>query len=228
MTKSKIFLFFLQNRHISPSQSHQEAYPHRGYNGRSSNYLTGNHPTNFASDVVPLNSGFGMTNPGLNMRMPIQRNTHTERRPLNYSDPRQSKPSNFSRKRKIEETIPSTSADFHRQKVSKNRREAGNSSREENISREELSSVNPNNFRDLPKSFFESVRIFSTEKDPNAELSDLIWNYFRDHSQSTSFFKAKIDIWSKFDSVLYERFGASTHVFGKISKYGNELRYLHF
>ena len=79
-----------------------------------------------------------MTNPGLNMRMPIQRNTHTERRPLNYSDPRQSKPSNFSRKRKIEETIPSTSADFHRQKVSKNRREAGNSSREENISREEF------------------------------------------------------------------------------------------
>ena len=154
-----------------------------------------------------------MTNPGYNMFMPIQRNTHAERRPLNFSDPRQSNPSNSSRKRKIEENIPSTSAGSH-PKVSKNGRETSNRSRDSNISRNEESSVNPNLFRDFPKSFFESERIFSTEKDPNAELSDLIWNYFREHYQNTSFFKAKIDIWSKFDSVLHERFGASTHVFG--------------
>ena len=203
----KKFLSFLQNnRYYSPNQRP------RGYAGSSSN----NRTNNFATDV-PLNSGFGVTNPGLHMIMPLptQRNTHTERRPLNYYEGeviKQSNPSNSSRKRKIEENIPSTSS--HKPKFSKNRRETSNSSREDNISRNEEWSVNPNFFRDLPKSFFESERIFSIHKDPNAKLSDLIWNYFREHSQNTSFFKAKIDIWSKFDSVLYERFGASTHVFG--------------
>ena len=45
-------------------------------------------------------------------------------------------------------------------------------------------------------------------------LSDFIWHFFNTHSQNSSLYEAKIEIWSQLQRVLSRRFGCATHVFG--------------
>ena len=74
--------------------------------------------------------------------------------------------------------------------------------------------VDPRSFLQLSDRLFSFNGMQSRQGDRYEMLSDFIWHFFNTHSQNSSLYEAKIEIWSQLQRVLSRRFGCATHVFG--------------